>query len=81
MSHHQQQFITVSGIYYEPRREKTCLRGLRTTKAQTDHSGGWGGGGGNSGVILVRVCEPIFFKPTLIINLVFEKKYPIHILD
>ena len=29
--------------------------------------------GGNLGVILVRVCEPVFFKPTPIIYLVFEK--------
>ena len=31
-------------------------------------------GGGNLGVILVRVCVPVFFKPTPIIYLVFEKK-------
>ena len=31
------------------------------------------GGGGNLGVILVRVCEPLFFKPTPIIYFVFEK--------
>ena len=50
-------------------------------------SGGGGGGQfralwawGNSGVILVRVCEPFFLKTTPIINLVFEKKtQPIHI--
>ena len=42
--------------------------------------GGWRGGGGvgwgcggNLRVILVRVCEPVFFKPTPIIYLVFEK--------
>ena len=32
-----------------------------------------GGGGGNLGIILVRVCEQVFMKPTLIIYLVFEK--------
>ena len=32
-----------------------------------------GGGGGILGVILVRVCEPVFMKPTQIIYLVFEK--------
>ena len=33
--------------------------------------GGWGG---NLRLILVRVCGPVFFKPTPIIYLVFEKK-------
>ena len=33
-----------------------------------------GGGGGNLRVILVRACGSVFFKPTPIINQVFEKK-------
>ena len=36
--------------------------------------GGGGGEGGNLGVILVRMCGPVFLKPTPIIYLVFEKK-------
>ena len=35
---------------------------------------GWGGGGGNLRVILVRVCGPVCLKSTPIIYLVFEKK-------
>ena len=34
---------------------------------------GLGGGGGDLRVILVRVCGPVFLKPTPIIYLVFEK--------
>ena len=33
----------------------------------------WGGGGGNLRAILVQVNRPVFFNPTPIIYLVFEK--------
>ena len=38
-----------------------------------------GGGGGNLGIILERVCEPVFRN--LLIYLAFEKNGPIHIPD
>ena len=41
---------------------------MKYMRFSMEHAGG--GGGGNLGIILVRVCEPFFFKP--IIYLVFE---------
>ena len=40
-----------------------------------------GGCGNNLGVILVRVCEPVFQSLPHFIYLAFEKNGPIHISD
>ena len=39
------------------------------------------GGGCNSGVISVRVCEPVFWNQTQSYTWPLKKKQPIHILD